>query len=404
MNTEVNVESETSWEMLPQHLLVSVFEYLSPSNRLNAALTCKTWHNCLKHPLLWRRFTCRFTLPVHEKVLMPIEEHGHRIRSLVVELDQEDAENRKRACQALHSIAVNTQRRLSSLTVHFLGQNPLFYAGAEFITELKILFGHHGDSTEPYSLLTEVDLTGLDVAFDNTLFDTLSENHPQLQYLDIQNKSLVCKVSPDCMVRFVSRCTKLKDLRVFHLSINDEVLTALAEPKQPALQRLSIIFRRETKYTYDLSSEAWSTLVKKVPNLRVTLGFDHTCPLNRISEVMKAEIPVTVLRLETFTRIYDEVNQAVTFYHKTLEKVVLQTRNSEELQRALIRMAETCPNMRCLKVYCVLSEETVERILDLLPVMRRSGNYILKSQMQEGPWVVGVETDEEAHGRLGAPK
>nr|KAG5685716.1 hypothetical protein BaRGS_027981 [Batillaria attramentaria] len=206
------------------------------------------------------------------------------------------------------------------------------------------------------------------------------------------------------MLRLVTRCRKLKDLRVFHLSLTDEVLLAVAETEEPSLQHLSIIFRRDTKYQHDLSSEAWSVLVKKIPRLRVTLGFDHTCPLNRISEVMKAEIPVTTLRLETFTRIYEEVNQATTFYHKTLEKVVLQTRNSEELERALIRMAENSPRLRCLKVFCVLRPEAVERILELLPDMKRSGNYILKSQMEEGPWVVGVETDEEAHGRLGAPK
>jgi hypothetical protein len=104
----------------------------------------------------------------------------------------------------------------------------------------------------------------------------------------------------------------LKDLRVFHISISDFVLTTIADPdlnpdSHPCLRHLSVWFRRETKYTEDLSSEAWEKLVKKIPELRVTLVFDHTCPLRRVCEVMKPEIPVTVLRLETFTHIFEQV-------------------------------------------------------------------------------------------------
>lgn len=301
--------------------------------------------------------------------------------------------------QILRSLADNLQRKLTSLTVRFLGQNPLFYAGHEFVTELKLLFDFARLPAVPH-FLTDIDLSGLDVAFDDTLFDALAENQPQLESLNIQNKSLICKVSPFCMLRLVSQCRKLKDLRVFHVSLSDEVLLALARPEEPCLRRLSIVFRREAKYTEDLSSEAWLALVNKIPKLSVMLGFDHTCPLHRISDLMKAEIPVTVLRLETFTHIADEVNQATTFYHKTLEEVVLQTRNSEELSRALIRLAEECSRLRTLLVYCVLNQSVVERILDLHPEMKRRGSYILKHQMEEGPWVVGAETDEEVRERL----
>ena len=62
------VDSGSSWELLPHHILVSVLSYLTPHQRLQAALTCTNWSSCLQHPLLWQRFVCKFTLPVHEKV------------------------------------------------------------------------------------------------------------------------------------------------------------------------------------------------------------------------------------------------------------------------------------------------------------------------------------------------
>ena len=62
------VDSGSSWELLPHHILVSILSYLTPYQRLQAALTCTNWSSCLQHPLLWQRFVCKFTLPVHEKV------------------------------------------------------------------------------------------------------------------------------------------------------------------------------------------------------------------------------------------------------------------------------------------------------------------------------------------------
>lgn len=59
-----------SWELLPEHLLVSIFLYLTPAQRLLAALACKAWSTCLNHPQLWRQFVCSFTLPHHEKVTL----------------------------------------------------------------------------------------------------------------------------------------------------------------------------------------------------------------------------------------------------------------------------------------------------------------------------------------------
>ena len=297
--------------------------------------------------------------------------------------------------QALNALAKTRERRLTSLAVQFVGQNPLFYAGHEFFTEIKLLFG-----SEPHSQLTSVDLSALDIAFDDTLFDILSDNHPHLACLNIQNKSLVCKVTPRCMLHLVSTCKKLKELQVFHLSLTDDVLNEIAAQEKPCLQHLSILYRRETKYAVDLSSEAWAKLVTKIPTLRVTLGFDHTCPLNRICDVMKPEIPVTELRLETFTRIYEEVNHATSCYYRTLEKMVLQTRNSAELEQALIRTAENCSRLHTLLVYCVLKQNVIDQILDICPDMKRKGSYILKSRLEEGPWVVGAETNEEAQEKL----
>ena len=64
----------------------------------------------------------------------------------------------------------------------------------------------------------------------------------------------------------------------------------------------------------NISREVWAAVIKKLPNLRVTLGFDSTCPLFKLSEVMQPEIPVTVLRMETYTDLASEIRLAASYY------------------------------------------------------------------------------------------
>ncbi|KAK7469857.1 hypothetical protein BaRGS_00036135 [Batillaria attramentaria] len=265
MDTEVKPNSDAaSWEFLPEHPLVVVFTYLKPSDRLNAGLTCKAWSECLKHPVLWRRFVCRFTTPGHEKLVSAVVNDGHRIRALVLEVDQQNIGNRTNACRALHSLAENEQRRLTSFTLRFVGENPFLYAGSDFMAELRLLFGCAQDKTEPFSYLTHVDLSRVNVVFESKLIDILSENQPQLEFLNIQNKSLVCKVDPDSIVRLASNCRKLRDLRLINVSVNDEVLSTFAALDEPCLEHLSMAYTRETKFTLEQSSEVWSALVKRL--------------------------------------------------------------------------------------------------------------------------------------------
>ena len=161
-------------------------------------------------------------------------------------------------------------------------------------------------------------------SFDDTMFTTLANNNPSLRLLNIQNESLLCNVSPGCLLHVVDRCRQLKDIRVFQQTVNDDVLMAIAR-QHSSLEHLSILFRGESRYTEEQSSNAWREISHRLPALRVTLCFKHTFPLNRICDVMRPEIPVRKLRMETFTHIIDELNQAAAIYSHTLESVVLRT-------------------------------------------------------------------------------
>ncbi|XP_046544126.1 F-box/LRR-repeat protein 8-like [Haliotis rubra] len=374
---------------LPEHIVINVLSYLSREDRARAGSTCTTWHRCYKSPMLWHVSTLDFQQPKDGHCLQWLEQYAQHIRTLRILLDQSEVENRRNACEALKILCHTEGRKLTSLRINFTGTNPLFYAGQEFIDVLKTLFGCRMESQKVQ--FRHVDLSGLSVAYDDSVFDILSLNTPQLETLNVLNGNLVCKVSPECVEKIVQRCRCLTELRLFHCSLSDGVLYALAEADRKPLKHLSVLCRREQKYAQDLSSEAWSDLIKKSPQLRVVLGFDHTCPLRMVAGILKPEIPVVDLRLETFTYIYDEVNLAAVLYNKTLEKVVLQTRNSSDLGDALIKLCSRCERLTSLLVYCVLEKRVVDAILAARPDMKKRGTYILKWEPEPEPWTVGVE-------------
>lgn len=384
--------SSIDWSLLPSDILVNVFSLLNSNDLNHASRVCRTWNEAFSHPKIWQTFDFWFFLPSHVAYLDGARQYGKYMKRVFIGLNQMLTHNRQNACALLEVFSRIDRRRMTHLKIEFTGENPLFYSGQEFLDGLVILFSKVADNVEqPISTIQHVDLSGLAVPIDDRVIDTLSENHTRLKYLDIQNKVIISKTTSDCILRLVERCRNLLDLRLYYCSISNEVLEAFTDDNRSDIEHISIICRREVKFGYELETEAWEDLVTRIPTLRVTLGFDHTCPYPLISAIMKPVIPVRTLRLETFAICYDEVNLGASLYKKTLEKLVLQTRNSKELEAAVLNVARTCTLLRSLLVYCVLSRETIDEIFRLHPDMKERGTYILKSEVEPEPWVVGVE-------------
>ncbi|GFO25341.1 F-box/lrr-repeat protein 8 [Plakobranchus ocellatus] len=381
--------SSEDWANLPDPILTHIFSHLTVVDRCRSAGVCHHWKHCLEIPLLWRKFSCGFFLPSSGKLIKCVEKYGCHVRDLSIELNQSQRENRANAVAALDHLASLSEPRLTHLTISFRGENPLFYAGQEFTSALCRLFQAIGKSRE--CSLKYLNLKGLESNFTDEFVNSLGTNCKNLEYLNILNKVLICNIAPQSMVDLIKNCKKLKVLHLYHASLSNEVLNALAQPDRQPLIKLGVVCRRQEKYGEDLTAEAWSNLTARSPSLKVELGFDHTCPLHRVSEIMKPEIPVQELHLLTFCRIYPEVRLAASFYNDTLVKLVTYTRPSKELEDALLEVAQRCSLLHTLYVYCVVRKETVDKILEMCPVMKKAKTYILKSEIEPEPWTVGQE-------------
>jgi len=210
---------------------------------------------------------------------------GSYMKTIHIELNQYYPYNRTNACQVISSIAKLPERRLKQLKIRFVGENPCLYAGQEFIDALNELFGPAPEDVHVVNSLSHVDFSDMNVAFSGDLLDLLSENNPLLESLNIQNKVLICQVESSDMLRLVERCRRLREVCIYNHSLSEDVLLALTADDRVALEYLSVYFRREDKFSRDIPAEIWKRVTSKLPCLRVTLGFDHTCPLCKVSEV-----------------------------------------------------------------------------------------------------------------------
>jgi len=273
------------WNYIPHNILVDIFLLLSPSDRLHASLTCRSWNSCFHIPRIWSKFLFRFLEENDSNCLHCVEKFGSYMKTICIELNQYYPFNRTGACKVLSAVAKLPERRVQRLKIRFVGENPCLYAGQEFISALCELFGPAHEDIQVVNSLLHVDLSDMNVAFTGELLDLLSENNPLLETLNIQNKVLICQVQSSDMLRFVERCRRLRELCIYNYSLSEDVLLAFTADDRADLEHLSIYFRREDKFSRDIPADVWKKVTGKLACLRVTLGFDHTCPQCKMSEV-----------------------------------------------------------------------------------------------------------------------
>jgi len=273
------------WNFLPHNILVDIFLLLSPSDRFHASLVCRSWNACFYIPRIWSKFLFRFLIETNSDFLKTVEKFGSFMKNVSIELNQYYVHNRAGVCKVLSAFARLPERRLQRLTVQFVGENPCLYAGQEFVSALCELFGPAHEDINVVNSLLHVDLSGMNVAFTGDLLDLLSENNPLLETLNIQNKVLICQVQSSDTFRLVERCRRLRELCIYNHSLSEDVLIALTADDRSALEHLSVYFRREDKFSRDIPADVWKKVTCKLPRLRVTLGFDHTCPMCKVTEV-----------------------------------------------------------------------------------------------------------------------
>jgi hypothetical protein len=326
---------------LPELVLLQIFSNLTIDERPALEETCKLWYNILRNsPGL--AFTCFIQL--HALVEEPINPNPKRlgrvlprwtrqtrdqpktakpidprpygyiqqylkrfrndVRDLYIDIEQHDASCRYVLCQILNLFGpeqCSQGRQIHSFRIRFIGHNPLLMQSQNIIQALRTFFQYDGSKSRRESLIS-CDLSGLMISLDDDTILTLTKHNPYLRKLNLQDQSLVCILTPFCILQIIDMLKELEDLSVDMISLCDEFILMLVgndDDEQPmirksSLKHLGVRIRREEKFSDEIDIKLWQKLHEKYPHLKMTLNFGITTPINRIRAYMKPDLQFPV--------------------------------------------------------------------------------------------------------------
>jgi hypothetical protein len=327
---------------LPELVLVQIFSYLPINERPALEETCKLWYNILRnsHGLA---FTC--VIQLHALVEEPINPLSRRlgrvlprwarqtgdqskskttidprpygyiqqylkrfhndVKHLYIDVEQHDASCRYVLCQLLALFGPEQclqGRQIRSLRLRFISHNPLLMPSQSVTQALRTFFQYDASKNRRESLIS-CDLSGLTISLDDDTILLLIKNNPYLRKLNLQDQSLVCILTPFCILQIIDTLKELEDLSVDMISLSDEFILMLIGNedddeqqiiRRSSLKHLGVRIRREEKFSDEIDTKLWRKLREKYPHLKMTLNFGLTTPLNRIRAYMKADLQLPV--------------------------------------------------------------------------------------------------------------
>lgn len=360
------------WNELPRHIILVVFSHLPLRDRFSASLACKLWSSCFNSPVLWKEIIFRLEKAEDaQRCLVSVDKYGGILRNLRIDLNPKESINCTNASRVLTNLARCKERSLERVSINFTEGNPLFFRGVDILCSLAELFGPPDPKIRFSSFLKVLDLSEMAIAFDDKLINLLSGNHQHLEVMNMQNKSLTCRVTPECMEVFVRKCRKLKVLITFYKCLSEQVLFAMTETGREPMQFLSVLCKMEEKYHRGITNEAWSVIGCKLPDLKVAIHFDYTTDRDQIRKILLPMIPLAELDIRSLSDVHQEVHLAGKYYHNSLESVTISTTHSDQLEESLVYLAAHSTKLRMLHSFCGLHKSTIQSIREFRPELQK---------------------------------
>ncbi|XP_047226197.1 F-box/LRR-repeat protein 3 isoform X3 [Girardinichthys multiradiatus] len=308
VRTETSEESEAvaasesphcDWSLLPQEILLHIFQYLPLLDRAYASQVCRGWNEAFHMPELWRCFEFELNQPASSYLKAT---HPDLIKQII-----------KRHSNHLQYVSFKS---------HFISALTVVFVNSKSLSSLKI------------------DDTPVD---DPSLKVLVANNSDTLKLLKM---SSCPHVSPAGILCVADQCHGLRELALNYHLLSDELLLALSSEKHVHLEhlRIDVVSENPGQHFHTIKKSSWDAMVRHSPKFNLVMYFflyeDEFGPF------FNDEIPVTHLY---FGRsVSKEVLGRVGLHCPRLVELVVCANGLRPLDEELIRIAKHCTQLSAI--------------------------------------------------------
>ncbi|CAB1347409.1 unnamed protein product [Coregonus sp. 'balchen'] len=287
------------WALLPQEILLNIFQFLPLLDRAYASQVCRGWNQAFHMPELWRCFEFELNQPASSYLKAT---HPDLIKQII-----------KRHSNHLQYVSFKS---------HFISALTVVFVNSKSLSSLKI------------------DDTPVD---DPSLKVLVANNSDTLRLLKM---SSCPHVSPAGILCVADQCHGLRELALNYHLLSDELLLALSSEKHVHLEhlRIDVVSENPGQHFHTIKKSSWDAMVRHSPKFNLVMYFflyeDEFGPF------FKEEAPITHLY---FGRsVSKDVLGRVGLHCPRLVELVVCANGLRPLDEELIRIAKRCTQLSAI--------------------------------------------------------
>ncbi|KAK7145384.1 hypothetical protein R3I94_011476 [Phoxinus phoxinus] len=333
-------DGPVDWRLLPEEILLIIFQYLPLLDRAWASRVCRGWNDTFHTPQLWRCFEFELNQPASSylKATHPdlikqiITRHSNHLQYVSFKVDS-STESAEAACDILSQLVNCSLKTLGLIST----ARPSFMElpKSHFISALTVVFVN----SKSLSSL-KIDDTPVD---DPSLKVLVANNSDTLKLLKM---SSCPHVSPAGILCVADQCHGLRELALNYHLLSDELLLALSSERHVHLEHLRIDVVSETpgQTFHSIKKSSWDAMVRHSPQFNLVMYY--FLYENEFGPFFRDEVPVTHLY---FGRsVSKEVLGRVGLTCPRLVELVVCANGLRPLDEELIRIAERCKHLSAI--------------------------------------------------------